>query len=82
MAGMLRKLGMTLEGRHHSGIDDCRNISRVALKMMADGCVFGVAGDEDTSASAAAGAGGRGGGGAVGGSGGKKSKKKMMKSGE
>ncbi|KAI9203280.1 exonuclease III protein [Polychytrium aggregatum] len=41
MVPMLNHLGLTLEGRHHSGIDDCRNIARVALAMMDDGHVFG-----------------------------------------
>jgi ERI1 exoribonuclease 3 len=27
---MLRKSNMQLEGRHHSGIDDCKNILRIA----------------------------------------------------
>lgn len=34
MAGMLRELGMELEGRHHSGIDDCHNISRILQRMV------------------------------------------------
>jgi len=33
MAGMLSSLGLTLEGRHHSGIDDCRNIARIAKEL-------------------------------------------------
>ncbi|KAJ3122890.1 3'-5' exoribonuclease 1 [Physocladia obscura] len=40
LAGMLTTLGMTFEGREHSGIDDARNIARIVLRMMADGCVF------------------------------------------
>jgi len=39
MVDMLDKLGLELEGRHHSGIDDCRNIARVASKMLADGWI-------------------------------------------
>ncbi|CAL1695448.1 unnamed protein product [Somion occarium] len=34
---MLKKLKMELEGRHHSGIDDCRNILRIIQRMRADG---------------------------------------------
>jgi len=40
MAGMLSFLGLPLEGRHHSGIDDCRNITRILIQMIQDGCVF------------------------------------------
>jgi len=37
MTGMLRHLKMDLVGRHHSGIDDCRNIARIADRMLKDG---------------------------------------------
>lgn len=37
MAGMLRELKIPLEGRHHSGIDDCRNILSIVRRMRADG---------------------------------------------
>lgn len=37
MVGMLEHLSLELEGRHHSGIDDCKNIARIALKMLEDG---------------------------------------------
>lgn len=37
MAGMLSKLRLKLEGRHHSGIDDCKNILRIAEALLADG---------------------------------------------
>lgn len=37
MAGMLNKLEMELEGRHHSGIDDCRNIARIWQRLVAEG---------------------------------------------
>ncbi|OSD03593.1 exonuclease RNase T and DNA polymerase III [Trametes coccinea BRFM310] len=33
MEGMLRHAGMELEGRHHSGIDDCKNILRLVRRM-------------------------------------------------
>ena len=35
---MLEKQGMRFEGRLHSGIDDARNIARIAMKMADDGC--------------------------------------------
>ncbi|KAI0225932.1 3'-5' exoribonuclease 1 [Lamellibrachia satsuma] len=38
LASMLENLGMTFEGHQHSGIDDARNIARIALCMMQDGC--------------------------------------------
>ena len=37
MTGMLAKLNLQLEGRHHSGIDDCRNIARICQVMIQDG---------------------------------------------
>ena len=36
MAMMLRDLHIELEGRHHSGIDDCRNIAKVAIALLRD----------------------------------------------
>lgn len=37
MDGMLKYLKLTLDGKHHSGIDDCRNISKILIKMVEDG---------------------------------------------
>jgi inhibitor of KinA sporulation pathway (predicted exonuclease) len=37
MTSMLEHLGLALEGRHHSGIDDCRNIARICQIMLNDG---------------------------------------------
>jgi len=37
MAAILNALGIPLEGRHHSGIDDCRNISSIVKRMIKDG---------------------------------------------
>lgn len=37
MAGMLKKLKLELEGRHHSGIDDCKNILRIVKKLREKG---------------------------------------------
>jgi inhibitor of KinA sporulation pathway (predicted exonuclease) len=34
---MLEFLNLKLEGKHHSGIDDCHNISRIWMKMYKDG---------------------------------------------
>ena len=39
MAGMLQKLKLDLEGRHHSGIDDCRNILRIVERLIDEGWV-------------------------------------------
>ncbi|XP_032043178.1 3'-5' exoribonuclease 1 [Aythya fuligula] len=35
---MLEKLGMTYDGRPHSGLDDSKNIARIAIRMLQDGC--------------------------------------------
>jgi ERI1 exoribonuclease 3 len=37
MTSMLKKLGMKIQGRHHSGIDDCKNILRIVERMLDDG---------------------------------------------
>ena len=34
---ILENLGMSFEGRPHSGIDDARNIARILVKMIKDG---------------------------------------------
>jgi ERI1 exoribonuclease 3 len=34
MVGMLNHLQLTLEGRHHSGIDDCKNIARILQTLL------------------------------------------------
>ncbi|KAF8898234.1 ribonuclease H-like domain-containing protein [Gymnopilus junonius] len=33
MVGMLHQLKLKLEGRHHSGIDDCRNIAKIVERL-------------------------------------------------
>ncbi|CAM9651884.1 unnamed protein product, partial [Discosporangium mesarthrocarpum] len=33
MAGMLQAEGLRLEGRHHSGLDDCRNIAKILINL-------------------------------------------------
>ncbi|EQC40323.1 hypothetical protein SDRG_02224 [Saprolegnia diclina VS20] len=40
MAEMLEKLGLPLVGRHHSGIDDTRNIAAIVLRMLEGGHDF------------------------------------------
>ncbi|ORC88755.1 phosphotransferase [Trypanosoma theileri] len=35
---MMAVLGLHMKGRHHSGIDDCRNIVSVLQRLMCDGC--------------------------------------------
>ena len=35
MAGMLKALRLPLVGRHHSGIDDCRNIAAIVHALLA-----------------------------------------------
>lgn len=36
MAGALDKLGIPLEGTHHRGIDDSRNIAKILYRILAD----------------------------------------------
>ncbi|XP_055488660.1 3'-5' exoribonuclease 1 isoform X1 [Leucoraja erinacea] len=38
LASMLENLGMVYEGRPHCGLDDSRNIARIAIRMLQDGC--------------------------------------------
>ncbi|XP_036385091.1 3'-5' exoribonuclease 1 isoform X2 [Megalops cyprinoides] len=38
LSSMLEKLGLHYEGRPHCGLDDSRNIARIALRMLQDGC--------------------------------------------
>lgn len=33
MVGMLKYFNIRLEGRHHSGIDDCRNIVKILIRL-------------------------------------------------
>jgi ERI1 exoribonuclease 3 len=40
MSNMLEKLGLELKGKHHSGIDDCRNIAQVAKAMIEQGAIL------------------------------------------
>ncbi|XP_075718432.1 3'-5' exoribonuclease 1 isoform X2 [Rhinoderma darwinii] len=35
---MLEKLGMKYDGRLHCGLDDSKNIARIAIRMLQDGC--------------------------------------------
>jgi ERI1 exoribonuclease 2 len=40
MTSMLRTIGLELEGRHHRGIDDSRNIARIVVAMLDRGLGF------------------------------------------
>ena len=40
LAKMLEYLGMQFEGREHCGLDDTRNIARVVVQMIRDGCIL------------------------------------------
>ena len=40
MENMLELCGLELEGRHHSGLDDSKNLARVAIKLMNEGYEF------------------------------------------
>lgn len=39
LSSMLDGLGLTFEGREHSGIDDTRNIARVVTQVIKDGAI-------------------------------------------
>jgi inhibitor of KinA sporulation pathway (predicted exonuclease) len=34
MVGILNKLKLPLDGRHHSGLDDAKNIAKILIKLM------------------------------------------------
>lgn len=40
LAGLYNRFGMQMEGKHHSGIDDCKNIARLVQKIVTDGHKF------------------------------------------
>jgi inhibitor of KinA sporulation pathway (predicted exonuclease) len=40
MTNQLDFLGLTLDGRHHSGIDDTKNIAKIMLRIIEDGRTF------------------------------------------
>lgn len=40
MSGMLNYLRLPLDGTHHSGIDDCKNISKILIRLFEDGHEF------------------------------------------
>ena len=44
MTAMLAKLNLPLEGRHHLGIDDARNIARIVVKLASLGATIDVTG--------------------------------------
>jgi 3'-5' exoribonuclease 1 len=35
---MLHYLGLEFEGKQHCGLDDAKNISRILMKLLSDGC--------------------------------------------
>nr|KAG5701593.1 hypothetical protein BaRGS_019282 [Batillaria attramentaria] len=37
---MLHRLGMEFEGRPHCGLDDSKNIARIAINLLQDGCTM------------------------------------------
>ena len=40
LSKMLEYVGMKFEGREHCGLDDTRNITRVVIQMINDGCIL------------------------------------------
>lgn len=50
MLSMLKALDLELEGRHHRGIDDCRNIARITASLMEAGVALQVTSEVSPSA--------------------------------
>lgn len=42
LAGLYNRFGLQMEGRHHSGLDDCKNIATLVQKAVTDGYKFTV----------------------------------------
>eukprot|EP01080_Neovahlkampfia_damariscottae_P003633 gene3633-6449_t len=42
MAGMLELAGIPLDGHHHSGIDDSKNIAKILVRLIQDGAVLDI----------------------------------------
>lgn len=40
MVGMLSSLNLQLDGKHHSGIDDSKNIAKIAIELVKAGGIF------------------------------------------
>eukprot|EP01080_Neovahlkampfia_damariscottae_P001887 gene1887-1028_t len=49
MKGMLNQLNIKLDGNHHSGIDDVKNISTIVKTMIEDGAIFDITGKRDVN---------------------------------
>lgn len=49
MARMLNLLRIPLEGNHHSGLDDAKNITKVLQQIIRHGCVVDITGHRITS---------------------------------
>jgi len=62
MKDMLQELRLPLEGHHHSGLDDSRNIAKILIELLRRGAVIE---DGMLSSSRAGGGGGGGGGGSI-----------------
>jgi inhibitor of KinA sporulation pathway (predicted exonuclease) len=39
---MLKKLNIELEDTHHSGIDDCKNLAKIVIKMVEKKYTFNI----------------------------------------
>ncbi|XP_040574222.1 ERI1 exoribonuclease 2 isoform X2 [Lepeophtheirus salmonis] len=40
--GALKDVGLSFDGREHSGLDDAKNTARLVAKMVKDGCLLGI----------------------------------------
>lgn len=47
MKGMLAQLNLTLDGRHHCGLDDARNISKIVIELIKSGQALEVTGHSE-----------------------------------
>lgn len=45
LVGALGELGLTFEGREHSGLDDAKNTAKLAARMIADGMLLRITTD-------------------------------------
>lgn len=48
LAAAMKEVGLTFEGREHSGIEDARNTARLVWKMVSDGCLLEQTGRTET----------------------------------
>mmetsp|Transcript_23261 Transcript_23261/g.37213 ORF Transcript_23261/g.37213 Transcript_23261/m.37213 type:complete len:342 (-) Transcript_23261:38-1063(-) len=55
MKGMLSELSLSLDGRHHCGLDDARNISKIVIELIKGGISLEVTGGREATTQSASG---------------------------